>query len=386
MKSLVAICLCCVSYSMAHTSNIPGVDCSGLTDSSAALNSLFANLTNKAPVLPEGCQIRADHRLLIQGQESFALTGAGERPVFPGGASIFGCNGEGGALLTINRSGHWRLAGFGVYPQGIAALCPSGSNFTRSVDIDNSGMDGFTTTSGIIERMAFTSNIQGRSIPGYIGVNITGTPNTEHMELRNNWINCENAAGSQGIRIAGQNSDNDLAEGNEITNCWQAIRQEIGNIRIIQNHFGENGNYSVFGPGGAQIYVRQCVSGPMNIYWNEESDGGPFINSNDDQNGGCTRGWNVEGNIIGVADIGPTQYPVNLGTAWVTYRFIGNDVYVFPTKTTKSAIGSDSQNACQGGPLGKLIDEGNFNSFPANTGGWSGCVGGPDFQSGHWIQ
>lgn len=367
------------AYGAINLRDIVGIDCMGQTDSSAALNGLLQNVTNQK-VLWGNCQVRADSGIVIFGQDAFVIEGDSERPDGENGPQLFGCNGSGGAILTVNRSRHWRIDGIGIYPKGIRCS----SAFTRSIDIDNSGAGGLTTTAGIIEHAGFTSNVQGGKIAGYVAINVIGTPNTEHMIFRDNWINCQNAAGSYGIRLAGYNSDNDLAEGNTIENCYQGIRQEIGNIRIIENHFGTNGGFSVFGPGGADIFVGGCISGPMNIFYNESADGGAFINSNDDNSGGCTRPWNIIGNSIGVTDIGPSQYPINLGTAFVPHVLIGNDMYITAV-TQKTVIGSDSQNCPAYGPLGIFVDIGNYFSFPANSAGWSGCPNGPDFQHGHQL-
>lgn len=364
-------------FAAINLCTLSGVDPSGLSDSGAAVNKAFQNISNQKVVI--SCPIRTCQPLIIQGQESFIIEGEGDRPVIAGGPSITGCGISTGAVLTINRSGFWTLHGFGIYTGDVGLQ----SSFTRSLDIDNSGGGGFTTTHGVIEHMAFTTSIHGGKVPGYVGVNLVGQPNVEHMVMRDNWFHGQNSPGSAGIAVVGLNSDNDRSDGDSFSSFFHAIEQRGGNIRITNDHFGANGNFSVFGPGGAAIFITYCTSGPVNILYNEVSDGGPFINSNNDQNGGCLRGLNIIGNIVGVSDLGPIQYPVNIGTVAVPYVVTGNDFYVFPSKTTKSVMGSDSQGNCKWGPLGTLIDIGNSNSFPANTGGWSGCVNGPDFQGGH---
>lgn len=384
LRLLLLTCsLAGTAYCQIDVRDVPGIDCSGHSDSSSALNRVFQTISNRKVTIPSGCEIRADSQIVIQGQTSFIIEGNGDRPDVPGGPSIFGCNGTAGAVLRINRSGFWTLRHFGIFTTGVAALCPL-SNFTRGIDIDNSGTDGFTTTHGNIEHMGFTTNVQGGAVPGYRSVNIIGHPNTEHMQLRDNWFQGQNSPGSCAIWLEGVNSDNDLAEGNSIAGFYQGICHVGGNMRIVQNHFGNVGNFSVFGSGGAVIFFTYVVSGPLYIAYNEESDGGPFINSNNDQPATCCRGMNIIGNVIGISDIGPNQYPINLGTGQIgPYILEGNDIYIFPKATTKTVIGSDSQANCQYGPLGTLIDIGNFNSFPGNSAGWSGCANGPDFQYGH---
>ena len=160
---------------------------------------------------------------------------------------------------------------------------------------------------------------------------------------------------------------------------------EGGNPRIENNLFG-NGAYSIFGPNGADIFISEgCASPPLNILYNEASDGGPFINSNNDTSGGCNE-INIIGNVIGINDISSSAYPINLGTigglSSGLYLLEGNSINI-TGRTNRSVIGSSSQSNCAHGPLGTLIDIGNINQMPAHSGGWSGCVGGYDFQGGH---
>lgn len=357
---------------------LQGIDCSQHFDSGPALIGLFANLSNEKVVIPAHCRMLSCQPLTINGQESWIIEGEGDRPINGGGPSITGCGTFTGPVLTINRSGFWTLKGFGIFTEDVTVS----SNFTRSLDIDNSGSGGYTTTHGNIEHMAFTTNIHGGgTTANYVGINIIGRPNSEHMILRDNWINCQNSPNSYGIQVAGVNSDNDLSDGNSIGNCFQGIRQSGGNIRMVGNHLGSNGNFSVFGPGGAAIYIGYCPSGPVFIGYNEASDGGPFIS------GGCLRQLNIIGNYAGISDIGPDQYPVNIGYIGVPLVLIGNDFYV-TAHTSKAVIGSDFPSIgyplCTYGPQGALIDIGNFNSFPTNTNGWTGCPGGPDFVEGHY--
>lgn len=362
-----------------------GVDCTGTTDSGTALNTLFTSLSNKKLIWPISCTPWTSVKLTIQGQTSFIIEGQGQRPNSgTGSPSISGCGGSASdPVIYINRSSYGKISGLGIFAKK-TGTCAS-NNFTQGIQVDNSGGGGFTPTQLIFENLGITSNIQGAAIANFIGINFSGSPNVEHMLVRESWFNCQHSTNSYGISVSGTNSDNDLAYGNSISGCFHGIHHVSGNMRIIQNHFGDNGTFSVFGANGAAIYIGGCVSGPMNILYNEESDGGPFINSNNDANGGCTEPINVVGNIMGISDISGSAYPLNLGTASIPYFVQGNDIYVFPGTTTKSAIGSSSQAACAFGPLGTLTDIGNYNHFPANTGGWTGCAGTTkDFQLGHF--
>ena len=371
-----------------------GVDCTGRTDSSGALNALFTSITQQEVDFPSTCQIRADHTVMIFGQSAFVLHGSGNLPGVAGfgGPSIFGCNGAPGPVLHINRSGYYRVEGLGIYAQGPRSMCSS--RFTTSIQLDNSGRGGVTGHQAVLDHVSLTSNPQGAKVKGYIGLLITGATNNEKIAITNGWIHCQDSPDSAAIDLEAPDSDNDKAENNDLSSCFLGIKHNGGNMRIVGNMFTADGAFSVFGAGGAAIYVGAQASGPINIEGNEETEGGPFLNSANDLAGhGGAGAVNMIGNVMGISDMSTSAYPINLGTtngygSSVTGAFIllGNDIYITQRGVTKAVIGSDSQGHCKWGPLGKLIDIGNTNHFPANTVGWSGCPGdGKDFQQGHII-
>jgi len=357
-----------------------GVDCSGATDSSGALNTLFGSISNRQVDFPQTCQIRADHQVVIFGQYGFVLRGMGDRPGVGGfaGPAIFGCNGLTGALLYINRSGYGRIEGLGVYPKGPAGVCSS-SSFTQSLQIDNSGTGGVTGHQIILDHVALTTSPVGGAISGYTGLLLTGPTNNEQIVLRNSWIHCQNSPNSLGIDLEAGDSDNDKAENNDISSCFQGIKHNAGNMRILGNMFSNNGTNTTFGRYGAAIYIGSCASGPISILYNEETDGGPFINSNNDANGGCTGGINVIGNDIGVSDYATaTTFPINLGTTNGMYIVEGNQINLSQVPSTY-VIGSNSQGSF--GPLGTISERGNTLQ---NTNGTVlvFCCQTPGFQAG----
>lgn len=335
-----------------------GVDCSGATDSSGALNTLFSKISNRVVDFPQTCQIRADHQVVIFGQYGFVLRGMGDPPGVEGytGPAIFGCNGTAGALVYVNRSGYGRIEGLGIYPKGPGAVCAS-SNFTGSVQLDNVGTGGVTGHQIILDHVALTTSPQGGVIPGYKGLSITSgglSNNNEQIVLKNSWVHCQKSPNSYGIDLQAHASDNDKAENNDISNCYQGIRHADGNMRILGNMFTADGNYSVFGENGAAIYIGACSSGPVNILYNEETEGGQFINSNNDASGGCMAGVNVVGNDIGVSDYDVANtYPINLGTTWAPYLVEGNQI-ALAQAPAGSVIGSKSQGTS--GPVGTMYE------------------------------
>jgi hypothetical protein len=66
--------------SFINVSRIPGVDCTGTGDSSAALNHLFdarqgGNIDGKHVIIPSLCKLRVDHQVIVFGQSNFVMDG-----------------------------------------------------------------------------------------------------------------------------------------------------------------------------------------------------------------------------------------------------------------------------------------------------------------------
>jgi hypothetical protein len=351
-----------------------GVDCTGATDSSTALNTLFTNISGSKVIIPNGCTLQAASQIVIFGQTNFLIEGQGFQPNQGGAPFIFGCSGSAGPVLLINRSSYFSVRNFGVYAKGTGCS----SSFTGSIQWNNLGPGGKVSTYANFEGMALTTTTSGTAIANYIGFQVGDgtTQNLEQASFQNNYIQCQNSSNSYGIFMNGQFADDSSAVNNRINNCFQALRDSKGTLKLIErNHMGGNGNFSVFGVNGADIFVDNCGSGGMNIIANEVSDGGPFINSrNDTTTTACP--VNMIGNIVGVSDLGPNAYPINLGLGTEIYFLEGNQVNLTATTST-TIIGSSAQSNCGFGPLGTLIDIGNSSvTGLSNAAGWAGCWNG----------
>jgi hypothetical protein len=368
-----------------------GVDCTGATDSSSGLNTLFGSISGKKVVIPAGCTLQVQSQLLISGQTDFLIEGQGFQPnQVSNGPTIFGCSGAAGPVLYINRSSYYQLKNFGVIAKGSSCT----SSFTGSIAWANNGAGGFTSTFAKFTGMAVASNMISTAISGYfgfgVGIGSAGTAvastNLEQAVFEDNWVHCQNSASSKGIWMDGANADNGAAINNRFSGCFQAIRQDAGNLKLIEhNHFGADANFSVFGANGADIFVASCSSGGMTILANEASDGGPFLNQNNDTTATVCP-MTLSGNYLGISDIAAAAYPINLGTGVNPYTLIGNQINLTAT-TTATVIGSSSQSSCGSGPLGQLVDVSNTIINLGNAAGWSGCNNGSaviPFQGGEY--
>lgn len=336
--------------------DMPFLDCTGVTDSSAALNLIFGNLTGNKVIIPTGCHLRVDSQVRIVGQANFIIEAQGAIPNQNAqAAQIFGCGMATGAVLYINRSGVGQIKGLGVYAKGNNCT----SSFTQSVQVDNSGTTGFTTTNLWFDGMAVGSNEGGTAIPNYVGWNFSGTPNMEQMRVTHSDVECQFSSNSFGLWWNGSNADVGEVSSSSISSCFQGVRVDQGNPRIAYNLFGNDGGFTHFGNNnrGAVIFVGSCSSGPMIIIGNEQSSGGPFINSNDTSGIGCSR-LSLIANEMGADDLQDGAFVVNVGTVGGFTYMEGNDVYTLNNPKV-TGVGSNSQGVNgQGvpyGPLGMLV-------------------------------
>jgi hypothetical protein len=367
-----------------------GVDCTGLTDSYAALNA-WLNQSGVTLVWPKGCTARTDTQIVIQAQAALRVLGP-DNPYL--GPYIFGCNGAAGAVLKMNRSQAITLEGFGVSPWNNSPGCPGGvSNFTGSIEVANSGGGGVTTQSIHLKNMYLADTQTGShgTVPGYFGLKIAGDANQEDITIEGGKIQCHSSAGSYGVWSLGPNQGETVISPRFISHCYQGVRIEGGDIAAIRGIIFDNiGTYSVYGANGASIYLG--AGSVKEIAFNINGEGsGQFINSGNDVTGfGATGTTRIHGNQITINDMSPSVYAVNLGTTAATIDFSNNLLRnLTGTPLAKSVLGSDSQCSGTCPPLGTLYHRGNV--YSASGQGWTGGmypprgfqsgVYGPDFQS-----
>jgi hypothetical protein len=347
-----------------------GVDCSGVSDSGAALNTLFTNINGKEIDFPSTCTIKTTIQIVIQGQSGFRLRGLGSRSAVAGfvGPVIYGCNAAAsGPVLYINRSGYGVIEGLSITSKGPSAC--STSTFTGSIQIDSTGNPGVTTHNIILDNLGLTTSPLGGTVTNYKAISITdgGKQNGEMIRVKNSWVSCQLSSGSIGIDLENATSDKDEFSDNHIVNCFIGVKHGGGNATIRENLFSSLGNFSTYGSNGGAIWIGTCASGPINIINNEMDSSGQFINSsNDGVGGGCNAGLNVTGNILGVTDAPSGSYVINIGNSsgGVFYNLIGNQFLVV-ANTNQYLVGSASQGV--NGPLGWLFDMNNSMRAPTSS-------------------
>ncbi len=305
-----------------------GVDCTGATDSSTALNYLTstADTVTGTTISGRGCpMLRLDSTWLIHGQEFLEVdlgskgqggtTGGnpGSAGRIQGGTVIFGCNGAAGPLIQWDRSGYGKFHGGTLATRGGSggsnAWCAS--NFTESIRTTNSGSGGYTSTANQFYDLVLTTSATG-GVPqtNFIGFRIEGTPNQENYRLQNVTIFCNGSTGSKGFYSTDGNADSTTWDGGGVNGCYRMIQMDAGYLRLLHTNNSYNGTYSIFGPGGASIgQSRGCVGDIVGNVFAEGS--GTLIRSGTGGAFGCNN--YLRGNAATPGDIDPSVHFIELG-------------------------------------------------------------------------
>ncbi len=341
-----------------------GVDCSETTDSSPILNTMTGTvdrLSYRTVEQPASCQIRVENIWDSQYQESMTWRGAGPNSGNGGGARITGCNGPvgGGPVLRINRSGYNLFENLVIQSKGSSCS----SNFTGAIETLNSGSGGYTSTHNKFKSLFLTPNVSGQTITGWYGLRIEGTPNQEMYGLEDVIIQGQNSPGSECFWQNDGNADSTHIKGTRtgFHNCYHGVRVDGGAVSIEDANLTSNGQYSVFGSGGAAFYENGgCVIAIINIVMGDGS--GQFIKNSHYQNRVCSH--YLRGNQANPDDIDPAVYPIEAPGGTQILEL--NNFAIGSPKTihNNTIMGYDGDAY---GPNGTVIDLGG-NNLTANNG------------------
>ena len=377
---------------MINIHDVAGIDCTGITDSSDALNRLTntQDTVNYTIITIKNCALKVHSQWLIHGQQSLeidlgeTIRDSGNTAVIPGMGIIFGCQGVVGAVVRVDRSSNVHIHGGGIAAEGNGCT----SKFNRSIETTNSLPGGYTQTALRLDNIWLTSNNSGTGLPGYVGLFINGGPNQERYELHQLSINCQNSIASVGIRQTGANADSTTLRRSNIHSCFRGVENGAGNISIYDTTFGANGTFGRFGPGGATLYTNGgCWPVVENLTVAEDS--GQFLASGADNSGCQFTGVKQQvfiNNNISFAAVDPDVYPFNIGNTDINWVVMGNNFNSLGAPVhNNTVIGSDSQGSNHG-PLGYLFsiansyDTTNFvqEDYNPNLGFQRGHFGGND--------
>lgn len=323
------------------STDVSGVDCTGATDSSAALNTLWdtrlgGNINGKHVIIPPTCSIQAASPLIVFGQSFFVIDGGGREPQDGNGAVIFGCgSGNTGAVLQITRSGHAEVRGLSVEAKGLS--CTSG--FTGSILVNSDPSGGVTATDITFTNMDVNTNRGGALITNYIGIQIGATltsQNTERMKIVDSSITCGSSSpGSIGIYTPSGNADHAEVRHNNIAQCKWGLYGKLGGT--VQDNNMSNGSYLIFGSGGANFYVLGCSSNQLSLINNEMAEfaGQFYVQA---VGAGCNNVLMSE-NMMNTNDVDPSVYAIDVGNGISKLTMI-NNTFTMISGNTMPTVGT----------------------------------------------
>lgn len=256
------------------------VDCTGTTDSSAALNALTGDpprtdnaITGMRLVFPLGCQVAAKNTWFIKNQASFTIDGLVRNGANQGGPTIKCVSGgtcSGGIQVDMEYVDGFEWTGVALSGNGLA---------TVGLNIDKTGGGGIlNTTDGRVHDAAFRS----AGTQSWTGVQISNvsTSNVEDIRIENSSFACASRPGNAaqyGIVIgASMNAKNEVIRHNNFTTCFYAVWKKQGNFFVSENEFSSNGGTCRTGTGAD---IRDDGSSDIDVIeWNLDENGTQFLN------------------------------------------------------------------------------------------------------------
>jgi hypothetical protein len=331
--------------------DLSGIDCAARSDSSTALQTACSNISGKRLSM-DGCSyLRLDHPVQCFANSSFDIGNSSHSAT-----QLLGCGGSRGqALITFQRSGHGRIHGLSIYPNG-GSWCGSNlGQYTTDLLLDNDFVGhpgGYTTTDLTIEDMVFQGNVAN-----WIGLGTTSAQNLEYLRIWNNYF-YGSGTNSADISILSGNSQGDDIYHNSFGGAYYGIRIN-GPQFIIRNNVIDAGDSAVYGAGGAAIY---CIGGlgPSTIEDNSANEGSGSFFKNGSPGCGSNGGpVTFSRNLIGgeSGHVFSPSYMIDVGGGG---NYVFRDNYGGNANGARPIIGSSTSPYDNvGGWSGSIRDEGN---------------------------
>ena len=178
-----------VSGTITVYANLMGVDCSGATDSSSALQSAINALPNGDTLLfPSKCKVHLSTTVTIADRVAISLVSGSRNVNGEGSTPNFVWTGNGGRMFDIEHSDHPAFIGF---------------YFTCTTKVDTfllfDGNPGKRIgTAGLVENNVFDGTCGGNSAPNpnFVAISIspTATNNHENYQIIRNNFGCSNSS------------------------------------------------------------------------------------------------------------------------------------------------------------------------------------------------
>jgi hypothetical protein len=264
--------------------DLSGVDCTGATDSSSALNALTGrsprtdNAVTGRTLSFGGCaSIKLSNTWLIKNQAGFIIDGSTRSGAAGKGVRIVWDGPASGVMIDMEFVDGFQVQGFNI--QG-------GANARVGINIDKTGAGGiWNTTDGRIVNNTYQGSNQN-----WVSVSISPASgvNVEDIRVEDSAFYCNAAVATTaavGIMIGNSaNAKNEVIKHNNIHNCLYGIYQKSGSMLVRDNEFTSNGGSCTSGVG-ADIRIDQLTDVDI-IEGNLDENSTQGINVNNDSSGG----------------------------------------------------------------------------------------------------
>jgi hypothetical protein len=302
--------------------DITGVDCTGATDSSAALNAFTGNppssnnaITGRTLSFGDCLSISLANTWSIYNQASFILDGLTRSGAAQKGINVSWSGSGSGPMIDMEYVDGFQVQGFNL--QGNA-------NATVGLNVDKNGSGGiWNTTDGRLVNNSYQGSNQN-----WIGVSLSAvsTQNVEDMRIEDSTFSCGAPVATTaaiGIRVGpSPNAKNEIFKHNNFTNCLYGVSQGGGSIQVRDSEFEYSGGTCGSGTGADLKLAGN--SDPDIISGNLDENGNQFITTNDSN--GLSSPVIVTGNHWAYSPgcHNPSHYVINPGIGANTWVIEGN--------------------------------------------------------------
>jgi len=221
-----------------------GVDCSFVSDSSAALNAITSRASSNglAIVFPHGCHVKLAKTWVVKNLAGFSIrgtSGAGATGYYGFQVpTITWIGATGGTMVDMEYVDGFIVESLAIDGNGIAAV---------GINVDRTGAGGtVNTTDGIFRRLFVHGNAAGGAANanwrGIVFSNVSGQ-NVEDMRVFDSTMYCgpSSSSGVAGIVIgASPNAKNFQFIHNEIHQCAIGVWQKGGEMDLEYSELGGN--------------------------------------------------------------------------------------------------------------------------------------------------
>ncbi|MCU1249571.1 MAG: hypothetical protein JWQ49_2600 [Edaphobacter sp.] len=298
--------------------DVPGVDCTGATDSADALNALTGhfprtdNTISGRTLAFDGCpSIKLSNTWLIKNHAGFIIDGFTRSGAASKGILITWDGPASGVMIDMEY-----VDGFIVRGLNIQGAAKGGVG----IQVDKNGAGGiWNTTDGI-----FANNTYQGASRNWIGISISPVSgdNVEDMRVEDSAFYCNAPASTTagvGVMIGDSaNAKNEIIKHIYVTNCWYGVWKKNGSFQVRESEFTGNGGTCGSG-GGADI--RDDVNSDVDIIdGNLDENSTQGLNEGDDRGGGYSHPVIVRGNHAapaGCANLAKYWYNTAAGTIWI---------------------------------------------------------------------